>query len=118
MPASRSREGQGEGIVGGGPEPASRQATVQPGAETPVYNDFFFFFLTSPDALQAHSTSPQSTKSQSKAQPRGLGKTADPLSSPHPSNPHHPPLHLTSLEKGSEGAGHLLVSENLETALS
>lgn len=74
------------------------------------------FFKTSPDSLQAHSTSPQSTKSQSKAQPRGLGKrTADPLSSPHPANP---PPHLTSLEEGSEGAGHLRVSENLETALS
>lgn len=73
------------------------------------------FFKTSPDSLQAHSTSPQSTKSQSKAQPRGLGKrTADPLSSPHPANSPH----LTSLEEGSEGAGHLRVSENLETALS
>lgn len=117
MPASRSREGQGEGMVGGGPEPASRQATVQPGAETPVYNDFFFFkppLMLYKPTVQAHSP-------QRASQRHSLGvweKQQIPLAPPTPQTPTTPPLHLTSLEKGSEGAGHLLVSENLETALS
>lgn len=57
MPASRSCEGQGKGVVGGGPEPARQaEATGRPGAETPVYNDFFKTSLTVyKPTVQAHS---------------------------------------------------------------
>lgn len=113
MPASRSREGQGKGVVGGGPEPASRQATGQPGAETPVYNDFF---LKPP--LTVYKPTVQAHSPQRASQRHSLGvwekEQQIPLAPPTP----QPPPHLTSLEKGSEGAGHLRVSENLETALS
>lgn len=78
-----------------------------------------FFFFKPP--LMLYKPTVQAHSPQRASQRHSLGvweKQQIPLAPPTPQTPTTPPLHLTSLEKGSEGAGHLLVSENLETALS
>lgn len=88
VPASRPLGGQGEGI--GAPE----QVSGPLGVETP-------FVVVK---------RPQSTKEPVRGTASGRLKTTAPSALPCP--------HLTSLEKGPEGTGHLLVTENLETAVS